>query len=635
MSATFTTANGNQAIAVTLDVSDDSSKFDSYTTKTKGTISASWNWDACCTDGLAFTIPNAQNSSFCISVDIPKVKGISQLYASSQNLFGEQDLEYVPLSDRSTLEICGATCTDPCGQYYTCDTCQNNLQCGWCADSGTCELGTPGGPSTGRCALWRYNFTQSRVVTADPSYPIDPSDIQVYMGAKDLAANFYVNIPSPANIPLDVLIVQELTSGFIYDLISLKTVLPQVIDSIRSTYSNSRFGFATFSDKPIYPYGVSGKDWVFSLTSQLTSDVSSVKQAITGINTCLNGGDAPNAQLEALLLAAGSNVGWAENSRHVVLLITKSTYHTPTGLFPPNIGNGFSVSTSNQDYPTTNLVYSTLLANNIVPIILTTDSLSQNIYGPLISSWGFGTTLTYSLYSMPSQVNAALTEIGGSVSAFIQTAGRVTAVSAPYSGVSSLSRVYFTATVSAASTSTDTAVIVVPGFGQITIATLATDAPVTLSCGSEAILCTDTATFTLRGISAVYGDTVTAQITSVPGNFIIYFMFLTLSAVGVLYQYGTTIEIQNGDFVTDPGLQVVYDPQGNCGSVNYTQTFSYRIFDSCEVCSTVDTCGVTVIGTEIPPVATPSGPLLAPINGQSVPYPLNGTGIGSLFFFDF
>src|SRR5690349_1960614 len=62
----------------------------------------------------------------------------------------------------------------------------------------------------------------------------------------------------------------------------------------------------------------------------LTTKASALGAAIASLQLN-NGGDAANAQLEALLQVAkrNSEVGWSASSRRVILMVTQTPYHDP------------------------------------------------------------------------------------------------------------------------------------------------------------------------------------------------------------------------------------------------------------------------------------------------------------------
>ena len=87
----------------------------------------------------------------------------------------------------------------------------------------------------------------------------------------------------------------------------VKKFMPTMLASVQSKYGNlnnpPRFGLASFSDKPIYPFGLSNFDYVYQTHLALTKqsfDVIEAWNVIAGTRI-RNGRDGPEAQLDALL----------------------------------------------------------------------------------------------------------------------------------------------------------------------------------------------------------------------------------------------------------------------------------------------------------------------------------------------
>jgi hypothetical protein len=89
----------------------------------------------------------------------------------------------------------------------------------------------------------------------------------------------------------------------------------------------------------------------------------------------LNGGDSSNSQLEALLQVSlrKNEIGWSDNARKIVFLVTKTRFHEPVGEFPSNnediILDGAPPGTG-EDYPSVEQVRRALLESNIIPIFV-------------------------------------------------------------------------------------------------------------------------------------------------------------------------------------------------------------------------------------------------------------------------
>eukprot|EP01054_Gregarina_sp_Poly1_P006292 Gregarina_sp_Poly_1__6291@NODE_333_length_9463_cov_335_720094_g281_i0_p5_GENE_NODE_333_length_9463_cov_335_720094_g281_i0NODE_333_length_9463_cov_335_720094_g281_i0_p5_ORF_typecomplete_len268_score40_75Integrin_beta/PF00362_18/4_5e18VWA/PF00092_28/4_1e05VWA_2/PF13519_6/0_082_NODE_333_length_9463_cov_335_720094_g281_i067547557 len=141
----------------------------------------------------------------------------------------------------------------------------------------------------------------------------------------------------------DVFLVQDTTETFQSDLNSAVKLMEDWILSIQDEYEGSRFGYGTFTDKPI-PLSGFGKyggwqhvamqyDWCFNVDQPLVADKDTFTASLRKVWKKKGSGfDFLESQLEALLRAVTStNSGWEEvnpNTRaRVVVLITDSSSH--------------------------------------------------------------------------------------------------------------------------------------------------------------------------------------------------------------------------------------------------------------------------------------------------------------------
>jgi len=468
---------------------DRGDRYDDRNIGTTGVASANWRWWKCCTDGMALGYLPLTN--FCASFNFTGLEGINQIVVASENIYGAQEIDLVSNSPAGgSVTICGDKCNNTCGTYSDCSSCSADPKCGWCVESGTCELGTAIGPQEGRCLSWRFstNPAISRVSQANVDYPVDPSYEEYYLApSSTLESPFFVEFPSDENVPLEVVILQDLSSAFSADLRFLQASLVQLYSQILSSFPLARIGISSFADKPVTPYGSPTRnDFVYATNQPLTTNKVKLQQALNYLVT-VDGGDTKQAQLEALLqVATRQDIDWTPNARHVVVVVTKSPFHAngDTNL-PANNGDGVLAGTpqgSGEDYPSRDQVKQALLAANIIPVFVTPSSVSS-VYQTLIAQWSFGYSYSFSalnVYSIFSQILDAMSVLSSSAVPLIQQNGALTGISpSSYSGISPMTRVSFKATF--AGTSTQDTIVVVPGFGKVTFKRIATDLPVS-SC---------------------------------------------------------------------------------------------------------------------------------------------------------
>lgn len=594
----LTNAFGGPLTGVSVAVRDDTNdKYNTSALSTAGIVTANWTWSECCTDGFALTnLP--LSTDFCASLTFSNLQSISQGVVSGRDINGDQEVTSFPLGQ--TIQVCGKNCTNSCVQHTSCDTCMADSNCGWCSDSQVCVPGSSEGPDQGKCRSWRYSYTSSRVLTAEPGFPVDPSSMEYFLNQTQgpFQATFSVRVPDNDDVPLEALVLQDISSAFASDLSLLRASIVQTYLRMVDIYPAAKLAVGAFSDKPVSPYGSPNlPDYTYNIRSGLTADPLQIQSALNTLAVA-SGGDEPNSQLEALLLAAKRiEVGWSDNARKVIILITKSSYHTPVNdpQFVANNGDGdFPNFGATENYPTVAQVRSALLAENIIPLFVTTPGLAS-VYQDLVNQFGFGYVSSYTELNSQSifaETLESLDNLGGIIRPIVYQQGDIvgTVTPAQYSGISPQTRVTFQVTLS--DTSSQDAIVVVPGFGSITLSHLATDNPVADSNSDMTVLTTDDVVFRLSGTS-VYDDVVSTVVTQLPN--------------GLVFQYN---EGSRGSQLTGAGPWTVSDPSGrvlfNANGQTGTSTIRYYLKDSCQACSTFASFQVTTSITKALPQATPN-----------------------------
>jgi len=601
LSVTLTNAVGAPLRNVSIAVQDDSSdKYGTTSLNSGGLVTANWTWAECCTDGFALTnLPI--NSDFCAALTFSALQGITQGVVASRDLNGDQDLTSFPLDQ--TINICGKNCTNTCVQHTSCDTCMADTNCGWCSDSEVCVPGSAVGPDAGKCRSWRYSYTTSRMLTSEPGYPVDPSTLEYFLNSSSsptFQATFSVRIPDNDDVPLEALILQDVSAAFASDLSLLRASIVQTFFRVVDIYPSAKLAVGSFSDKPLAPYGSpSLPDATYKIRTPLTADPAAIQAGLNAL-TVAAGGDEPNSQLEALLLAAKTTeVGWSSSARKVIILITKSSYHTPVNdsRLVDNNGDGESPNYgTTENYPSVSQVGSALLEQNIIPLFITTPALAP-VYQNLVNQFGFGFVSSYTELNSQSifaQTLDTLGDLSGTVRPIIYQQGDIVGSISPvqYTGVSAQTRVTFQVTLS--DISTDDAIVVVPGFGSLTLTHVATDNPVADQNLDITVLSNDDVVLSLGGTS-VYGDVLSTVITQLPN--------------GLVFQYnggsrGAQLTGQGPWSVSDPRGRVVY----NANNQASTSTLRYYLKDSCAACSTFASFQIsTSVAKSLPQAIPDSG----------------------------
>lgn len=297
------------------------------------------------------------------------------------NTFNATFGDCCPPSQRDCGGVCYGRDRNCCENPTTsadCATCIGTQGCGWCSSpfssSGSCLSGNHFGPYTDPSGLspcdagnrWVIN-PPSEIISQSGTFAdgwnMQYKNYTVTLSPnKPLAVNFTVRVP--ANVPLDLYILQDGTASFgtqvngqPSSLENFQSVLPNLLSAIQTNVtSDLTVGFGLFADKPVEPFGYwSGAtfDYLWRNLAPLTTNYASVVSAVNALrNIDLSGGsDIPEGQLEALL-ALGvrfSEVGWRQptasfSSNHVVLVVTDAPPHKASLGQPFNANGPFDLS---------------------------------------------------------------------------------------------------------------------------------------------------------------------------------------------------------------------------------------------------------------------------------------------------
>lgn len=186
-------------------------------------------------------------------------------------------------------------------------------------------------------------------------------------------------------LPLDVLLLQDLSGSFDDDLPTVRRLVPNLVSALQKRQPDSTFGVASFTDKPIDPFGISG-DYVYRLNQQQTTDATAIQSTVNNLTVRETSGgafDGPEAQLEGLLqtaLRSQSEIGFRDSARRVVVVATDAEFHQAgdgrkAGITKPNnldrTLDGNPPGTG-EDYPSIPQVRQALINANLVPVFAVT-----------------------------------------------------------------------------------------------------------------------------------------------------------------------------------------------------------------------------------------------------------------------
>ena len=211
-----------------------------------------------------------------------------------------------------------------------------------------------------------------------------------------------VEIQTPADpykLPLDLMLLQDLSGSFIDDLDTLDKVVPNLVSELQNLQPDTYFGLSAFIDKPIPDLGLS-EDYVYKTFLPLTADSEAFQNKVDSlaITSPYSGNDGPEASLEALLqvaVRAQSELGARQSARSAVIVSTDADYHkagdgAESGIYTPNNGNAvLDGGGTGEDYPSVEQVKAAINKANLLPIFLVTSNVIDT-YNDLVSELGVG-----------------------------------------------------------------------------------------------------------------------------------------------------------------------------------------------------------------------------------------------------
>ena len=230
---------------------------------------------------------------------------------------------------------------------------------------------------------------------------------------------FTVSVRAADNFPLDLYMLMDSSASFENDLVTVKNIAPDIVSAVGNLTSRFQVGFGTFVDKVTAPYnsltalrlGFTIKSGIYSGQSSACSMKStpcSRPVSYEHVVNLTNSTDLFNASLQGLIISTSSDdpegtldammqavvctdvVGWRQESRKVLLVMTDALMHTAgdgrlAGIYRPNDAKCHTQFDYNQnktlysdsllyDYPTIEQMRMTLEQFGVVPVFAVRDS---------------------------------------------------------------------------------------------------------------------------------------------------------------------------------------------------------------------------------------------------------------------
>ena len=210
--------------------------------------------------------------------------------------------------------------------------------------------------------------------------------------AFDGAGRRLLNCPvhGKKDIKFEIVLAQDASDSFADDLVNIQKNVPEVFEFIREQYGDSRFGVASFVDKPLAPYGYSeAGDYCATMRVGLTSNMRKIRKSLDNL-VVRSGRDWKEAQLHALMHSAYTKkADWSYDSKYydtyrVVVLSTDAGYHLAGDSDLPKNNGDRSQDCEGEDYPSIEQVRDALMYFNIYPVFMVTSPV-RTIYDDLLN----------------------------------------------------------------------------------------------------------------------------------------------------------------------------------------------------------------------------------------------------------
>jgi hypothetical protein len=519
----------------------------------------------------------------------PATSGLTQLLIGSSTRRLELDVLKVPKSDWvNGAKLIARNCNaDTCAGLVTdanalngCAACNQNTQCGFCVESGRCQLGDAAGPRRGQCRHWRYqpgNNNVSRRVTMQFGWPVTPAYTEVILtntGATSVPVDIRINAGNLGNV-WDVVLALE--SSVDDDLITMiNSIQAKLLPTLQDVnqFPNLAFGLTR--------YGSSGS----SASATILKDLGNVnpntvwqyQRALESFSGSDTETKDPLASLLKIVPASGNAApNWRTQARRLVVI---QTSHAP--------------SASSLTSSSLRALRNVLVQHRIVPVFAVSNKRINNLrqtYDNIVSNFqdfGFGLVLDLASDSadMHSVVQKAIRLAQGQIALVRSKDGYVDAQnlnnlagSLNINGLNNnhRARYHIPITYDPVLQNVGMAELTAPGFGTAQIQDIPSEAPTCQNIPRVETKEDESVKINLQGDSyRGLIKPVQFRITSLPVG-------ATLFQAKLDETMGAKIAV--GDTVTHPSGVVIFlsdqDAHGKDNGATVYATFSYTTHDGC------------------------------------------------------
>ena len=291
-----------------------------------------------------------------------------------------------------------------CSEIASCSACIGSAGCIWCSSdsypSNLSRCDSVENAFFGECPEGSLENPEN-IITPAPlelnsmnQVSLESVYLQLKVGSP---GTFNVSVQAAENFPLDLYLLMDLSGSFRDDLETVRSIAPSLFANLTNVTTQFRVGFGGFVDKPTPPYssisqltdpeGTCGCAAPFSFEhlANFTSDEDAFSEALANLEISSTADD-PEGTLDAMLQAAVCTdiIGWDEDSRKVLLVITDDLMHLAgdgslAGINKPNdavcrtslqdSGRTLYTAALKYDYPSVEQVRLSLFDFNIFPVV--------------------------------------------------------------------------------------------------------------------------------------------------------------------------------------------------------------------------------------------------------------------------
>ena len=323
-----------------------------------------------------------------------------------------------------------------CSSLSSCSQCLSQPSCVWC--SSIVSAGCLSRDTAHTCSNATVDPQSTMTITPlplDENNQVSVSTVHMKLRVGQ-PQTFTVSVRAADNFPLDLYMLMDFSASFKNDLVTVKNIAPDIVSAVGNLTSRFQVGFGTFVDKVTAPYNsLTALRLGFTANGQpigppsacsgspcsrpvsyehvvnLTNSTDTLNQSVQDL-VISTSSDDPEGTLDAMMQAVVCTdvVGWREEARKVLLVMTDTLMHTAgdgrlAGIYRPNdakchtqfdptVNRTLYSDSLVYDYPTIEQMRMTLEQFGVVPVFAV--SSAQDYFSDIIAPYlgGFADILS-------------------------------------------------------------------------------------------------------------------------------------------------------------------------------------------------------------------------------------------------